>query len=286
MRLAALILSTCMLSGCTLAPTADACSSDPIRLSSIELPLRVASLALGGAEVVAALGAEASLVGQDLGSDLDLPVLNPRHEVDLEGLLALSPDLTLIDQTEPDERVFEVLDQSGGQTLRLDPPNSLQESFDQIADIANALGVPERGDALVQLIQEQLEQVDKDRFKGKSIAFLYLRGNAGVYLLGGDGSGADDLIEILGATDIGTELGIKGFAPISSEVLRRENPDYVLVMSKGLESVGGTEGLIAMPGVMGTHAALNRSILTAEDSALLSFGPRTPAVLRCLVEQG
>ncbi len=269
-----------------MSPSTQACSSDPIQLSSIELPLSVASVALGGADVVAALGAEASLVGQDLGSDLDLPVLNPRHEVDLEGLLALAPDLTLVDETEPDERVFEVLDQSGGQVLRLDPPNSLQESFDQIREIANSLAIPERGDALVKLIQEQLEQVDREKFKGKTIAFLYLRGNAGIYLLGGNGSGADDLIELLGATDIGTELGIRGFAPISAEALQRENPDYVLVMANGLESVGGIAGLIAMPGVMGTNASRNRSILVAEDSALLSFGPKTPAVLRCLVEQG
>jgi iron complex transport system substrate-binding protein len=53
------------------------------------------------------------------------------------------------------------------------------------------------------------------------------------------------------------------------------NPDLILVMSKGLESVGGVKGLVALPGVAQTSAGKKGRIVAVDDSLLLSFGPRT-----------
>ena len=44
---------------------------------------------------------------------------------------------------------------------------------------------------------------------------------------------------------------------MSAEAIATLNPDLILVMSKGLESVGGVEGLIALPGVAQTDAGKN-----------------------------
>lgn len=47
-------------------------------------------------------------------------------------------------------------------------------------------------------------------------------------------------------------------------------------MTKGLESVGGVDGLLDVPGIKETPAGLDRRIVTLEDGVLLSYGPRTP----------
>jgi len=46
-------------------------------------------------------------------------------------------------------------------------------------------------------------------------------------------------------------------------------------MTKGLESVGGIDGLLQLPGVAQTKAAKTRSVISVDDTLLLSFGPRT-----------
>ena len=50
-------------------------------------------------------------------------------------------------------------------------------------------------------------------------------------------------------------------------------------MIAGLESVGGVSGLVELPGVAQTSAGKNRRVVAVDDSLLLSFGPRTPALI-------
>jgi iron complex transport system substrate-binding protein len=51
-------------------------------------------------------------------------------------------------------------------------------------------------------------------------------------------------------------------------------------MTKGLESVGGIEGLVKLPGVAQSVAGKRKSIISVVDSLLLSFGPRSYSLLQ------
>jgi iron complex transport system substrate-binding protein len=118
------------------------------------------------------------------------------------------------------------------------------------------------------------------------VAFLYLRGSAAVYLIGGKGSGADSLLAAAGAVDAGTQAGLdRPFTPITTEALAQAQPDVILMMTKGLESVGGLDGLLTIPGIAQTPAGLNRRVVDMEDGVLLGFGPRTPLVIDILVDR-
>jgi iron complex transport system substrate-binding protein len=90
------------------------------------------------------------------------------------------------------------------------------------------------------------------------------------------------LLEHLGAIDVGAQKFAQAFSPITSESLIATDPEIILVMSKGLESVGGIEGLVSLPGIAQTKAGKNRAVIAVDDSLLLSFGPRTPDLLRQL----
>ncbi len=57
------------------------------------------------------------------------------------------------------------------------------------------------------------------------------------------------------------------------------------MMDKGLESAGGVDGLVDIPGIRETPAGVNRRIVTLEDGVLLGFGPRTPLVIDILVDR-
>jgi iron complex transport system substrate-binding protein len=78
---------------------------------------------------------------------------------------------------------------------------------------------------------------------------------------------------------VGAQFSADPFTPVSAEILAGLNPDVILVMSKGLASVGGVTGLRELPGVAQTEAGKRGRILAVDDSLLLSFGPRTPDLI-------
>jgi iron complex transport system substrate-binding protein len=87
------------------------------------------------------------------------------------------------------------------------------------------------------------------------------------------------LLLAVGAEDVGAQKLDRPFNALTAESLAALNPDVILVMTKGLASVGGVKGLIKLPGVAQTTAGKNSAIIDVDDSLLLSFGPRTPSLL-------
>lgn len=86
--------------------------------------------------------------------------------------------------------------------------------------------------------------------------------------------------------DAGKASGLKkDFTAITSEALAKAAPDAILVMTKGLDSVGGVDGLVKIPGVAETPAGMDRRIVSIDDGVLLNYGPRTDRVLSELVAQ-
>jgi iron complex transport system substrate-binding protein len=70
---------------------------------------------------------------------------------------------------------------------------------------------------------------------------------------------------------------------MTDEAMVAANPDLILVMTDGLESVGGVDGLLAdKPAIALTTAGQHRRFVDMADGDILSFGPRTPAVLDAL----
>ncbi|HRN29055.1 MAG TPA: hypothetical protein PK890_05075 [Terrimesophilobacter sp.] len=71
--------------------------------------------------------------------------------------------------------------------------------------------------------------------------------------------------------------------PMTAEALVAAQPDVIVMMTAGLESMGGVDGLLEkLPAIAQTRAGENRRIIDMEDSEILSFGPRTPHIVRAL----
>ncbi|MFH9422909.1 hemin ABC transporter substrate-binding protein [Streptomyces sp. NPDC017529] len=258
---------------------------------------RIVPLTGSLSEIVFSLGLGDRVVARDITATFDqakkLPVVTRAHDVSAENVLSLKPDVVLADTTTgPAEAVAQIRD-AGVPVVTFEPATELADVDTRIGAVAAALGVRKAGDALKSRTDQRIKAVRKDIPHGAEaaadrprVAFLYLRGPASVYLLGGAGSGADSLIEAAGGIDAGKESGLKkDFTPITSEALAKAAPDVILVMTKGLESVGGVEGLVKIPGVAQTPAGMDRRVASVDDGVLLNFGPRTDAVLRSLVRQ-
>jgi iron complex transport system substrate-binding protein len=243
---------------------------------------RVIALANGSAEILVSLGLKPILIGRDIASTeevlLDIPIVTSGHQVVAENILNLNPDLVLIDDATGPLAAIKTLRENGIKIVQVRQAWTLSDINLKIADIAGAVGAIPSGAALSEKINQSLSEVKKADRKAR-IAFLYLRGGNSIYLLGGKGSGADSLITAINSVDAGAEFSKDPFTPVSAEVLADLNPDVILVMSKGLASVGGVAGLKALPGVAQTTAGKKGRILAVDDSLLLSFGPRTPDLI-------
>lgn len=256
---------------------------------------RIVPLTGSLSEIVFTLGLGKHVVARDITATFEqaaqLPVVTRAHDVSAESVLSLRPTLVIADTTTGPAEAVDQIRAAGVPLLVVKPAKSLADVGPRIDTVAAALGVKAAGTALKERTERRIAAVRKDiPARGKDgsprVAFLYLRGSASVYLLGGAESGASSLLEAAGAVDAGKASGLrKDFTAITSEALAKAAPDAILVMTKGLESVGGPDGLVKIPGVAETPAGMDRRIVSVDDGVLLNYGPRTDEVLRSVVDQ-
>jgi iron complex transport system substrate-binding protein len=247
---------------------------------------KVVALANGSAEIIDSLGLKKILVGRDIASTdpslQSVPIVTSGHQVVAEKIISLAPDLVIIDSSVGPSQALESLKRAGIKVITITEVWSVGEITAKVRQVASVLGVPQSGDALAAKIDATISSASQKVSGSPRVAFLYLRGGNSIYLLGGNGSGADSILESLGAVDVGATGDSKPFAALTSESLIGKNPEIILVMIKGLQSVGGVDGLVALPGIAQTDAGKSRRVIAVDDSLLLSFGPRTPSMLEKL----
>lgn len=260
-------------------------SSNPIEdLGS----LRIVALANGAAELIVAMGYRANLVGRDIASSTlelkDIPVVTSGHQVLPETIIALNPSLIIVDDATGPQSAITKVRNSGIKVVTVVQSWNMSDVSKKVVQLGAALKAPQSAERLKAKLQAAKVgiKVPVSSNERPKIAFLYLRGTSSIYLVGGRDSGADYLIEAAGGIDVGAQVLSKPFNPLTAETMALLNPDIVLVMIGGLESVGGVSGLKDLPGIAQTRAGKYGNVVAVDDSLLLSFGPRTPSLIERL----
>lgn len=259
---------------------------------------RILGLDISGsiAATIFGLGLGDSVVGRDVSTTFaqakDLPLITSGgHAISSEAVLALRPTVLITDGSVGPIDVVMQLREAGIAVVFVDTEPSMAGVSELARQVAAALGVVSTGEILASSLQSSIDAkiaeiatiaptapADKVR-----ILFLYLRGGAGIYYLFGEESGVDEVIAALGGVDVAGEIGWSGMKPMTDEALVAGNPDLILVMTDGLESAGGVDGLIeSKPAIGLTAAGQHRRFVDMADGEVLSFGPRTPDVLDAL----
>ena len=248
---------------------------------------RVVVLANGVAEIMNSLNAKSIIVGRDISSTekalKNVPIVTSGHQVIAEKVIAVNPDLVIIDASTGPKAALDQIKAAGIRVIQTPESWTLADISVKVAAVAAAIGAPQQGVLLNTAISAAIET---STLPGTPrIVFLYLRGTSSIYLVGGPGSGADSLISAIGAVDAGAASLPRPFNTMTAESLATLNPDVIIVMTKGLQSVGGVTGLLKLPGVAQTKAGKNHAIIDVDDSLFLSFGPRTPSLVVTLGEK-
>lgn len=265
----------------------------PVTVTSTD---RVLGLDISGsiAATIFGLGLGDSVVGRDISTTFPgaagLPVVTSSgHTINSEAILALRPTVLITDGTIGPVDVVLQLRDAGIPVVFVDTDPSIDGVGELARQVAAALGAPAAGEqlaaSLVSGIEAKVSEIAGIVPSGAPLRmlFLYLRGASGIYYLFGEGSGADVLIDSLGGVDVAKEIGLDGMRPMTDEAMVAADPDVILVMTDGLASVGGLDALLeAKPAIALTAAGQHRRFVDMTDGEILSFGPRTAAVLDAL----
>ena len=273
-RLPLLAILSLLISGCAPAQNSE------------NTELRVIAAAAGAAEILTEIGLENSIVGVDErnAKASQAQVVTSGHSFNFEQVIALNPNYVIIDSLTDSSEVRQQFKQSKIKIIELPTAENIDQIFDKYQILGKRFNKVKEAESASNALRAKFDEF-KVSNRSFRIAFLYLRGTNAIYFVGGKGSGADSLIEAVGSVDVGaTELN-NPFSPLTAEVMRKINPEVLLLMKNGFESVGGLTGLRSLPGLSGTTAVKNGSIVLIDDRELLDFGPETIDVLGQIQDQ-
>lgn len=235
------------------------------------------------AETVFALGLGPNVVAVDVSAlypaeALHVPKIGYQRELSAEAILSFAPTVVIGTENAGPPEVIEQVRAAGVTVVILPVQEDAAGAVKEIRAVGQALGVTDAAETIASGVEARIAEAEalvadvRDAERPR-VAFLYIRGQ-GTQLLAGTNSGADAVITAAGGVNVGAEIGIDGYQPITPESLVEAAPDVILVMQDGLASVGGVEGLLSIPGVSQTPAGETSTIIAFEDLYLLGFGPR------------
>lgn len=241
-------------------------------------PARVITLGGPITEIAFALGAGDQVVAVDRSSlyppeALEREMLDYYRHVSVEGILAQRPELVISTEGMGPDGAIEQLRSAGVEVVILDDAVTLEQARARVEKMGSLLGADEQVPAVLASLEEDLAAAKKvvaSIEEVPRVLFLYARGQ-GMLMVGGVDTPATAVIELAGGKNA---VDFTGFRPLSAEGVIAARPDVVVVTDNGLESLGGAEGLWALPGIKESSAGQAGRYVAIEDLKLLGFGPR------------
>lgn len=239
-------------------------------------------------ETVCALGDCDKIVATDRTSLYpahvqNLPSIGYRSGISAEGIISLRPTLVIAEHGYVEEAVLRQLRSTGIPLVIVNERLNFDDTKKSIMQIASALEREEEGRALIARNESQLSAARARLAQSASkprVLCVFNRGTATVSVAGTDTFA--EILDYVGATN--ALANVEGYKPLNTEALIASNPDFLLLTSSGLQSIGGVDGALKLPGVAQTNAGKKRQIIGIETLKLTNFGPRFGETVKELVE--
>ena len=231
-----------------------------------QTPQRIVSGYYISSSALIALGLEDKLVGIEAKANkrpiyslsaptlIDLPNVGTAKEFDLEGCIALNPDLVILPAKL--KNAAETLEQLGIPVLLVNPESG--EQLEQmIALLGQATGTQERAEELLDFIAGQRENLETLLAEAEKPR-VYLAGNSALLSTAGANMYQSDMMVLAGGENVAAELSDTYWAEISYEQLLAWNPEYIVLASDASYTV---EEVLADPNLADCTAVKNGNVL-------------------------
>src|SRR5690625_1518286 len=247
--------------------------SDSVDLS------RIVSIGSAVTETIYALGSDQGVVAVDESSlypeaAAALPKVPFTRNLSAEGVLSMRPSIILASSDAGPESVIRQIEATGVPLVRLTADESVEGALERVKELGRILHRENEASAIVTRMQQELNlarSIMEGLTNKPTVLFIYARG-PNTLMVAGRETSAETMIDLAGGRNAFDSF--TGYKPLTAEAVVAANPDVILMMDTGMESVGGEAGILRMPGVAVTNAAKNSRIFSMDGNYLLGFGPR------------
>jgi iron complex transport system substrate-binding protein len=248
------------------------------------MPKRVVSLNMCADELVIALADRSQIAGltewardPQLSFYADRARKLPFTHRSAEEVLTLDPDL-VIGAPYRTKEVLTPLRSRGVKLLDLPRKDGLGGMDESIRKVANALGHPERGTALIVSINAQLAAIGQAPGRGRTAAYYQRQG-----YLTGTGTLVDEMMRRVGLVNIASRFGRTTLSQVPLEQLALARPDFIVTES-------GVAAGQDRSGAMVRHPLLEAAVppahhLSVPQALTVCGGPSYPRAVAMLAEQ-
>ena len=275
-RLLSALLALCLVCLC-LGAAAEPLTVTDMTGREIELAepaKRIVALTASNVEILYAIGAGDTLVGRGEYCDYPeecfaLPVVNSGADTNIEQILALQPDVVIMDTMGQTVDQVEALESSGVKVI-VTKEAGIEGVYEAIELIAAVTGHAEDGEKVIQGMKDVFAGLEKVG-EGKTIYFEVSPLQWGLWTAGA-GTFMDEIAGLLGLTNAFAD--VDGWAAISEEQLLSRDPDYIVttLMYYG-EGPTPVEEIMGRDGWDGLKAIQNGQVFNADSNSITRPGP-------------
>jgi len=274
------ILSILLVSISGAVVLAYAASSPTAAAREIVDTSRIVSIGGDVTEIIYALGHGDRIVAVDATSQFPAEALATKKSVGYmralssEGVLSMQPTVIIANEGAGPAEVVKALKSSSVPYVEVSDEDTVEGVRRRIETVARTLG--ESADRLLADFNARIENLEAARAsidQQKTVLFI-LAANGGRAIIGGSGTGADEIIKLSGGKNAAT--GVTGYKPLADEALISMAPDAIIVMQRG-GSETSHEDVMELRGVKLTPASQNDQVFVMGGQYLIGFGPRMPA---------
>jgi len=284
-----LILVMCL--ALTACVAAEIQSTDMLdRVHTLAAPAsRVVTLTAAECEILYALGAGNALVGRGEYCDypaeaLSAPVLGSGGNTNIEEILALQPDLVLMNtMAQPLEQVEAI--ESAGAPVFVTRATDIAGVYEAIAGIGQTVGKDQEAQALIGSMRDTFDALKANVPTGDTPKTVYFEVSPLQYGLwtGGKNTFMNELAEMLGLKNIFDD--VDGWAEISQEQVIARDPDLIVTVTMYFgEGPRPDEEIASRAGWDRIAAIKNGKILIADSDAITRPGPRLAEAAQSLYD--
>ena len=194
---------------------------------------KVVALTASDCEILAALGAEDTLVGRGEYCDypesvLEVPAVQSGADTNLEQIIALEPQVVVMAKMAQTEEQVAALEKAGIRVVVSDAQD-IEGVYTAIRLIGALVGRNDEAEAMVAAMQSPFADIAaKSENTGKTVYFEVSPLQWGLWTAG-KGTFMDELATMCGLTNAFAD--VEGWAEISEEQVLERDPDYIVTIS-------------------------------------------------------
>ena len=255
--------------------------------TTAEAPERIVSLSASATEMLFAIGAGDQVVAVDDNSNYppEAPTTDlSAYDPNVEAISNYEPDLVVLDASDPD--LIAGLEKVGIDVFEAPAAKTLEDTYDQIAELGEATGHADEAQELVTSMQADVEEILADAPTLDEPLSIYHELDDTLYSVTSDTFLGDlyrsvGLVNVADAADAEGQSG--GYPQLSAEYLIDADPDLVfLADSKCCAQT--PETFAARPGFAELSAVTSGQVILLDDDVASRWGPRVVDLLRQIVD--